>query len=43
MAVSDLLNTNEITLEELEQLMDGANLPVVFAAAAAKRENKEVA
>ena len=43
MGVADLFETKEITLEDLERLMDGANLRVVFAAAAAKRESKEVA
>jgi transposase len=43
MGIADLFDTKEITLEDLERLMDGANLRVVFAAAAAQRKSKEVA
>jgi transposase len=43
MPVADLFETNEIAQEDLERLLDGANLRVVFAAAKRKREEKEVA
>jgi transposase len=43
MAVSDLFDTREISMEDLERLLDGANLRVGFAAEKAKRESREVA
>jgi transposase len=43
MRVEDLCETREITVEELERLLDGVNLRVVFAAAKAKRESREIA
>lgn len=43
MPVEDLFETREITQEELERLLDGANLRVVFVAAKRKRENQEIA
>jgi transposase len=43
MAISDLFETREISMEDLERLLDGANLRVVYAAAKAKRDSKEVA
>ncbi len=43
MEVSDLFGTREIAMEELERLLDGANLRVVFAARSRSRENQEVA
>jgi transposase len=43
MEVSDLFGVREIAMEELERLLDGANLRVVFAARSRSRENQEVA
>lgn len=43
MEVSDLFETNEISVEDLERLLDGANLRVVFAAKKREREGREVA
>lgn len=43
MRIEDLCETSEITVEELERLLDGVNLRVVFAAAKAKRESREIA
>lgn len=43
MSVSDLFETREIALEDLERILDGANLRVVYAAAKAKREGRMVA
>ena len=43
MKIADLFETREITLEELERLLDGVNLRVVFAAARAKRDSLDVA
>jgi transposase len=43
MEVSDLFGTAEITFEDLERLLDGANLRVVFAARSRTRDGQEVA
>jgi transposase len=43
MESSDLFGTCEIALTDLERLLDGANLRVVFAARSRAREEKEVA
>ena len=43
MSVDDFFESREIELGELERIMDGANLRVVYAAAKAKRESQEVA
>jgi transposase len=43
MGVSDLFGIQEIALEDLERLLDGANLRVVFAARSRTRDGQEVA
>jgi transposase len=43
MEVADLFQTHEITLEDLERLLDGANLRVVFSARSRTHEGQEVA
>ena len=43
MRIADLFETKEITVEELERILDGVNLRVVYAAAKATRAGKEVA
>lgn len=43
MRTSDLFETREITPEELGRIIDGVNLRVVYAAAKANRDGKEVA
>lgn len=43
MEVSDLFGTCDIAFEDLERLLDGANLRVVFAARSRAREGQEVA
>ena len=43
MPIMDFFETREIALSDLERILDGANLRVVFAAAKRKRESKEVA
>lgn len=43
MRVVDLFSARVITIEELERILDGVNLRVVFAAAKRAREFKEVA
>lgn len=43
MPVEDLFETREIALPDLERLLDGANLRVIFAAEKRKRESQEVA
>ncbi len=43
MRVEELCETKEIGVDELERILDGVNLRVVFAAAKAKRDSKDVA
>ena len=43
MPVSDFFDSREITVAELERILDGANLRVVYAAQKAKRENHDIA
>jgi transposase len=43
MRAADLFEAREITVEELERILDGVNLRVVYAAAKAKRESKAIA
>jgi transposase len=43
MKIADLFETQEITLEDLDRLLDGANLRVLFAAEKGKRDQQIVA
>jgi transposase len=43
MSITDFFESREIELSELERILDGSNLRVVYAAAKAKRESEEVA
>ena len=43
MATADFFESKEIEQSELERILDGANLRVVYAALKAKRESQEVA
>jgi len=43
MSLMDLFETQEMTLRDLERLLDGANLRALFAAEKRKNEDQEVA
>lgn len=43
MRIEELCEAKEISVDELERILDGVNLRVVFAAAKAKRESRDVA
>ena len=43
MRISDLHETKEISLDELQRLLDGVNLRVIYAAARAQRASIDVA
>jgi transposase len=43
MPIEDFVETREIVLADLERILDGANLRVIFVAAKRARENEEVA
>lgn len=43
MEITDLFETNEIALDDLKRLLDGANLRVVFAARTRARQGQDVA
>lgn len=43
MPVTDFFETGEIAIGELERILDGVNLRVIYAAQKAKRDSKEVA
>jgi len=43
MPIGDFFSSREISLSDLERILDGANLRAAFAAEKRKRESKEVA